>query len=218
MGPGRTRLAGFVAAVALLAIAPASAQAGITATFDPAGNGTLVIQADYSDYVNNVALVTVTPSGGEPDLVIGDVAAGITSIPSFCFMVDPTIFRCPQSKIGQINLNLGRGNDKLTAQGLEGLAAFTMQRFLTAQLGPGNDVAEGAPAANTIFGGSGRDMIMGGPFGDRLFGGAQNDFLVGQGGNDLFQCGKGPHDRFNDGPGKDLVNVGTCEVRVHSKF
>jgi Ca2+-binding RTX toxin-like protein len=205
--------------VALLALLPATAQAGVTVTYNPAGNGDWVLSASYADYVNKLALVTVTPSGGESDLVIGDVTAGIADpIPPVCFRIDPTIIRCPQSLFGEIHINLGRGNDTLTAKGLEGLAAFTMQQYLTAQLGPGNDIAQGAPAANTIFGGPGRDMIMGGPFADRLFGGAQNDLLVGLGGNDLFQCGKGPHDLFNDGPGKDLVNVGTCEVRTHTKF
>jgi Ca2+-binding RTX toxin-like protein len=217
---GRSALGRLTAGViALMAIVPASAHAGIKVTFDPAGNGDLVIQADYSDYVNKLALVTENPSGTSPDLVIGDVTAGIANpIPSICFRVDLTIIRCQQSMVGQININLGRGNDTLNAKGIEQLAAFTMQQYLTAHLGPGKDVAEGAPAANVIFGGPGRDLIMGGPFGDKLFGGAQNDFLVGLGGNDLLQCGNGPHDLFNDGPGKDLVNVGTCEVRVHTKF
>jgi hypothetical protein len=205
--------------VASLAMLPASAQAGLKVSFDPRGNGQLVIQADYSDYVNKLALVTVDPGGGSLDLVIGDVTAGIADpIPTVCFRVDPTIIRCPQSAITGLNINLGPGNDTMNASGLEQLAAFTMRQFLTAQLGPGNDVAKGAPAANTIYGGPGRDMIMGGPFADRLFGGAQNDLAVGLGGNDLFQCGKGNHDLFNDGPGKDLVNVGTCEVRTHTKF
>ena len=217
---GKSALARLTAGVvALFAFVPASAQAGLTVTYNPAGDGDWVLSASYSDYVNKLALVTVTPSGGTPDFVIGDVSAGIADpIPSVCFRVDPTIIRCPQSLVGQVNIDLGRGNDTLTAKGLEGLAAFTFRRFLTAQLGAGNDVAEGAPAANRIFGGPGRDMVMGGPFGDKLFGGGQNDFLVGQAGKDLFQCGKGRNDLFNDGPGADLVNVATCERRVHREF
>ena len=186
-------------------------------TFDPKGNGDWVLNASYSDYVNKLALVTVTPSGGSPDLVIGDVAAGIADpIPTVCARVDPTIIRCPQSMVGHITIDLGPGNDTLTAKGIQSTRAFDIHReYLRLFLGQGNDVAEGSPGPNAIFAGPGRDLIMGGPLGDKLFGGAQNDFMVGLGGNDLFQCGKGPHDLFNDGPGKDLVNIRACEKRVH---
>jgi Ca2+-binding RTX toxin-like protein len=208
----------LIAGLVALALAPASASAGIHATFDPAGNGTLTIQADYSDYVNEVALVDVTPNGGQTDLVIGDVAAGIADpLPSICPRVDPTIIRCPLSMIHGINIDLGRGNDTLSAKGLSPEVRIAL-RYINANLGQGRDVAVGGPTRNTLIGGPGRDLLMGGPLGDKLFGGSQNDFLVGLGGNDLFQCGKGSADRFNDGPGKDLVNVGTCEVRVHTRF
>jgi len=203
-----------------MAIAPASAQADIVATYDPAGNGRLILKADYRDYVNQMALATVAPSGGSTDLVVGDVAAGIADpLPSICPRVDPTIIRCPLSMIHMINIDLGPGSDTLSAEGVDQAAAYDItQLYIKAHLGKGRDVAVGGPGTNVIFGGAGNDMIMGGPLRDKLFGGAQNDFLVGLGGNDLFQCGKGSRDRFNDGPGKDLVNVATCEVRVHSKF
>jgi hypothetical protein len=61
-------------------------------------------------------------------------------------------------------------------------------------------------------------MLKGGPYGDRLFGNGQNDFMIGLGGADLFRCGGGRKDRFNDGPGKDRVEVGSCEFRVHAQF
>jgi len=210
------------AVVASLAILPAGAHAAgsLHVTFDPAGNGQLVIRADYSDYVNKLALVTENPGGGSPDLVIGDVSAGITDpIPPICFRIDTTIIRCPQSMIHRLNINLGPGNDTLAAR-FDQIAGLTIgqQASFFAQLGPGRDVAQGGPIPNTIYGGPGRDMIVGGPFADKLFGGGQNDFLVGLGGNDLFQCGQGNHDLFNDGPGKDLVNVGTCEIRTRTKF
>jgi Ca2+-binding RTX toxin-like protein len=207
-----------IAGLVALALAPASASAGIHATFDPAGNGTLIIQADHSDYVNDVALVDVTPSGGQTDLVIGDVAAGIADpLPLICPRVDPTIIRCPLSMIHGINIDLGRGNDTMSAKGLSPAVRIAL-RYINANLGSGRDVAVGGPTRNTLAGGPGRDVLTGGNFGDKLFGGGQNDFLVGLGGNDLFQCGNGGKDRFDDGPGKDLVNIGTCEVRVHAKF
>jgi hypothetical protein len=214
----RTKLAGLLAIVAaglVMAPAPASAAGGVSVSLS---GGQLQITGDAA--VDHVAIVTVTPEGSNsPDLVLGDVTAGVADpIPSSCFRVDPTIIRCPQSSIGGITIDLGPGNDTLSAKGLEGLAAFTFKRFLTARLGAGNDVAVGAPAPNLLSGGPGRDMLMGGPFADELFGGGQNDFLVGQSGRDLFQCGNGPHDLFNDGPGKDLVNIRACEKRVHREF
>ena len=206
------------AAIALLAIAPAGVQAAgnVTATLGP--SGILTITGDAAE-ADQMAIVTVSPSGGSPDLVVGDLTAGIASIPPNCFAIDPTAFRCPQSMVGQININLGGGNDTLTAKGIRGSLAEDLHRiYMRAYMGGGNDVAEGSPGRNVIVGGPGHDMIMGGPLGDQLFGGAQNDFLVGLGGNDLFQCGKGNRDLFNDGPGKDLVNIRSCEERVHRQF
>jgi Ca2+-binding RTX toxin-like protein len=213
---GRRALARLITiTVAVLAVAPASANAagGLVATIG--ADGTLQITGDSQ--VDHVALVTVTPPGSStPDLVTGDVTAGIASIPPSCFMVDPTIFRCLQSSITGININLGGGNDTLSAKEIQEIN-LRVARF-NAELGKGNDVAVGGPFPNVILGGPGRDMIMGGPFDDRLLGGPQNDFSVGLGGNDFFNCGKGPNDLFNDGPGKDLVNVRTCEQRVHRQF
>jgi Ca2+-binding RTX toxin-like protein len=207
----------LIAGLAALALAPASASAGAGVTVSLSPSGSLQITGDAE--VNHVALVTVTPSGGSPDFVIGDVAAGISDpLPSACPRVDPTIVRCPLSMIHSVNVGVGAGNDTVSVKGLYAAAAYDIQQIYI-KLAKGNDVAVGGPASpNTILGGAGRDMIMGGPFGDRLFGGGQDDFLVGLGGNDLFQCGSGDADLFNDGPGKDLVNVKTCERRVHREF
>jgi Ca2+-binding RTX toxin-like protein len=117
----------------------------------------------------------------------------------------------------QIFINLGPGNDTLSAGKLDPVEAAAVRIFY-ASLGPGRDVAVGAPVPNVIHGGQGRDLLMGGPDEDDLFGGGQNDFMVGLGGNDLLQCGKGNNDIFNDGPGKDLVNVRACEHRTHKQF
>jgi hypothetical protein len=37
-------------------------------------------------------------------------------------------------------------------------------------------------------------------------------------GNDRFSCGKGNRDRFSDGPGRDLVNIANCEIRLGVKY
>jgi hypothetical protein len=167
---------------------------------------------------NRMALATVTPSGGSPDLVIGDIAVGIADpIPSVCARVDATTIRCPQLMINDIRIDLGPGNDTVSARDIHAAEGHDISQIYV-NLGKGNDVAVGGPFPNVLLGGPGRDMLMGGAFSDRLFGGADNDFLVGLEGKDLFQCGKGPEDLFNDGPGKDLVNVRTCEHRVHKVF
>jgi Ca2+-binding RTX toxin-like protein len=215
----RTRLLGLTAAVvAALAIAPASASAsgGLNVTLS---GGQLQITGDSE--VNQVALVTVTPPGSSsPDLVVGDVAAGIVDpIPFFCFRVDPTIIRCPHTMIYGITVDLGPGNDTVSAKGISEAEAYdTALIYIQMKLGAGKDIAQGAPGRNSISGGPGNDTIVGGPFDDRLFGGGANDFLDGLGGNDLFQCGAGGRDLFNDGPGKDLVNIRTCEKRVRRHF
>jgi Ca2+-binding RTX toxin-like protein len=208
-------------AALLLAVSPAIAQGGISVSFGPAGNGTYALHlSDEAPEANQLAIVTVVPSGGAPDLVFGDRSAGISGpLPPFCFIVDPTIFRCPASMIGGLEVNLGPGNDTLSAKEID--AALNREialRYINANLAKGRDVAVGGPVRNVIIGGPGRDMLMGGPLGDKLFGGGQNDFLVGLGGSDLFQCGSGNQDLFNDGPGKDLVNVRTCEDRTHRQF
>jgi Ca2+-binding RTX toxin-like protein len=169
---------------------------------------------------NRMAFATVTPTGGSPDLVVGDLAAGIADpIPTICVRVDPTIIRCPLLMIDGVNIDLGPGNDTLSGKSLTDAPGYDISQLpFRAILGAGRDVALGGPGPNVIFGGAGRDLIMGGPLDDKLFGGAGNDFLVGEEGNDLFQCGGGPHDLFNDGPGRDLVNVKRCERRVHREF
>src|SRR5690348_2568591 len=141
----------LIAGLAALALAPASANAGLHVTYDAAGNGSLVIQADYSDYVNKVALVEATPSGGQTDLVIGDVVAGIADpLPSICPRVDPTIIRCPLSMVHGINIDLGRGNDSVSAEGLHAAEAYDIQQ-LYIKLLKGKDVAIGAPASRNVI-------------------------------------------------------------------
>jgi Ca2+-binding RTX toxin-like protein len=205
-------------ALSIGALTPAGAYA-ITITLTPASGGTYEIHLDDNiGTVDQVALTTVTPSGGMPDLVIGDITAGISDpIPSPCQRVSQIGIRCPLGMIMRVSGNLGSGNDTWGFGVTQDLDNAAIQLY-KAYMGPGDDVYEGGPAANEVHGGPGRDEIQGGPKGDFLYGGAQNDFSVGLGGNDLFRCGKGRHDRFNDGPGKDRVDLGSCEFRVHTIF
>jgi Ca2+-binding RTX toxin-like protein len=222
--PRRTTLL-FLATglLTLVAAAPANASLGtgasVTTTQRPDLRSTLQITDPFRED-NRMAFATVTPEGGSPDLVVGDLGAGIADpIPTICVRVDPTIIRCPLLMIDGANIGLGPGNDTFSGKSLTDASGYDISQFrIQLILGTGRDVALGGPGPNVIFGGAGRDMIMGGPLEDKLFGGAGNDFLVGEEGNDLLQCGKGPHDLFNDGPGRDLVNIRACERRVHHEF
>lgn len=57
--------------------------------------------------------------------------------------------------------------------------------------GPGNDVVEGSPRANTIVLGDGNDRVLSGPGADRIEAGAGNDDIDGGAGNDSIQPGTG---------------------------
>src|SRR5204862_4696031 len=87
--PRRTALL-FLATglVTLVAAAPANASLGsgvsITTTQRPDLRSTLQITDPFRED-NRMAFATVTPEGGSPDLVVGDLAAGIADpIPTIC--------------------------------------------------------------------------------------------------------------------------------------
>jgi RTX calcium-binding nonapeptide repeat (4 copies) len=217
----RKALGGLVAsAVALLTLTFATgASAEDRVTLRPVSTSLFDLMIENpSLFEDRWAAVTRELNPGHPDLILGDPsAATVGPIPSPCVSVSANTFRCPAAELQSIIFDLGPGNDTFSAAQIERSMAPNLARIKVV-LGSGNDEAVGGPVPNVIFGGAGRDLIMGGPLGDKLFGGGGNDFLVGQEGNDLFQCGKGRHDLFNDGPGKDLVNVRACERRVHREF
>jgi RTX calcium-binding nonapeptide repeat (4 copies) len=209
---------GLLIAAMAVALAPASASAVTvtTITFD----GT-IYQVDLDDDLgvrNEVGLAILTPAGGSPDLVLGDLSAGIPDpIPSICQRVDLETIRCPLNLITAVDADLGPGNDIWGASTIEDVDTAALRVF-RAFMGPGNDRAVGGDVRSQLHGGPGRDLLAGGPDRDLLFGNAGNDFMVGLGGRDVFRCGNGRKDRFNDGKGKDRVDVGACELRVGSKF
>jgi RTX calcium-binding nonapeptide repeat (4 copies) len=190
---------------------------------------------DRSGLRNVVALTVVTPSGGQPDLVIGDTAAGIPDpIPSLCDRVDPTIIRCPADEFGVslvVRPVLGAGKDELTIT-LKLDAVLSDLTKVTANLGKGADRARdfsgfrdfwkgGAgpdqmflgPGRDTAWGGAGADWIKGGQGRDLLLGQGQNDVLLGGGQADTIDCGAGTGDVGVGGPGRDLGK--NCETVRH---
>jgi RTX calcium-binding nonapeptide repeat (4 copies) len=215
---GRASLAVLATATAA-ALAPAGASAvTVTAIITSQGTTYEVNLDDELGGRNEVGLATVTPAGGVPDLVIGDLFAGIPDpIPSFCQRVDIETIRCPLNMVSVVEGNLGPGNDVWGMSTIEDVDMAAL-RLARAYMGPGNDRAVGGEVRSQLHGGKGRDLLAGGPERDLLYGDAGNDFMVGKGGPDVFRCGAGIKDRFNDGKGKDLVDVGACELRVHSLF
>jgi Ca2+-binding RTX toxin-like protein len=91
--------------------------------------------------------------------------------------------------------------------------------------GAGDDTIFGGTGPNEVSAGEGNDHIVGGPLKDRLQGGDGNDQIEGKAGNELLYDGKGADDvrggpgndrffmvtdagnRFDGGPGRDLVHV-----------
>jgi Ca2+-binding RTX toxin-like protein len=190
---------------------------------------------DRDDVANVLAITSVTPSGGDPDIVIGDVAAGIPDpIPAPCVRVDAQVIRCPADDFGlhlMIMPMLQGGDDELTIT-LDVNPVLGDGTRVTANLGrgadsardfsefrdffygePGNDRMMLGPNRDKAWGGPGADRALGGPGRDFLWGQAQNDFLHGGGNADIIDCGKGPHDIGVGGPGRDLGR--NCEVVRH---
>jgi hemolysin type calcium-binding protein len=148
---------------------------------------------------------------------------------------DPRTGAVPCSRISEVDVTSGPGNDHVDLSGV-GTAAGFAQRNLPggfgqgtgcgAQLGDGNDsyaggkscfnLVLGGRGSDRISGGSGRDELEGGPGNDTLAGGAGRDVLVGNAGSDRLNggadddllSGNGGNDFLVGGPGNDLLGGG----------
>jgi Ca2+-binding RTX toxin-like protein len=205
-------LISIVLGVGLLAALPAGASA-ITVAIQ---NGTLVITGD--SVPNTVGIDTVTLPGAEPDIVIGDLSAGIPDpIPPDCARIDQDDIRCPAKVIGVIG-NLGAGNDVLgvgshftyppmasASSRLAFTAADSELPTVRMQFGPGADRGSDQSVANDFWnGGTGKDRLASGPSNDVVKGGAQNDII---------DCGTGKRDVGVGGPGKRDLGIHCESVR-----
>jgi Ca2+-binding RTX toxin-like protein len=181
-------------AVALcLGAAPASASA-VEISTQQVTTHVLIVEAKRS-FVNEVGINWVVSPGGAPDVVIGDMAAGIPDpIPAPCVRVDPMIARCPANAFNSLQVDLGAGNDLFIAV----KPAVGIDGFVRMEISAGTGIDQISDRGNTrdtFNGGPGRDQLNSGPLNDRVKGGAQNDRI---------DCGPGPHDVGIGGPGKDL--------------
>jgi Ca2+-binding RTX toxin-like protein len=218
---GKQLLCGLV--VALCAgVAPPTAAAGPPAqtTQDDFYGVTLRYAGEFGGFRIAAAstfndVVNVTSASG--DIRIFSATGIADPIPPFCVRGDSMFVRCPLTGLTEVEANLGPGNDVWGVGITQGIDAAALEVFI-AYLGAGRDQAAGGIVPNEIHGGGGRDDILGGPARDLLFGDGKNDILFGLGGNDRFRCGKGNRDRFNDGAGRDVVDLGTCEIRIGGKL
>jgi Ca2+-binding RTX toxin-like protein len=234
---GRTPRAIYLFAVttALCALMAAPSTAlGSQVSHQPASD-TVSLSASLGE----ANVVTVVAAAGtactgigvsDPCIVITD-AVGVTAaaLPSDCVATPTTTVTCPATSVTTIDLDLGGGDNQVTAS-----VALT----LLVRCGPGNDVVAGGPGddsvrgqdgADTLDGGGGKDHIYGGDVldttsdggnilrggpgndvieaadsGDQADGGPDNDSIVGAAGIDQLAGGEGD-DVVSGGNGNDVV-------------
>jgi hypothetical protein len=213
----RRALIALTAATALLALLPAGASAvKITyGQFTPM----MLDLVDEEGVDNEVGLTKVEVVAGHPDVVVGDLKAGIPDpIPDICQRVDGQVIRCQADIIIGVEAFFSRGNDTLGISDDFGYRSFSPANSFSAatgaavnptvrvQFGPGADVGSDASPYRDIWnGGPGKDRMNSGPGNDKVKGGAQNDVI---------DCGAGKHDVGIGGPGKRDLGV-HCETVKH---
>jgi Ca2+-binding RTX toxin-like protein len=104
------------------------------------------------------------------------------------------------SGVDRVVVNSGLGNDVVRAMS-------NFSKPVEMHGGLGDDVLEGGPRADLVFGEGGDDMLRGGSGNDVLVGGLGNDRLLGQAGRDLM-IGSDGIDRLEGGDGDDILIAG----------
>jgi Ca2+-binding RTX toxin-like protein len=128
---------------------------------------------------------------------------------------DPRTGAIACSKVSEVDVLTGAGNDRVDLSGVGPDAGFA-QRDLpggfghgtgaAAVLGSGNDrYAGGASAFNLVLAGRGDDRMSGGGLRDSLQGGSGNDSAAGGAGRDIL-LGNSGNDKLNGGADDDLLS------------
>lgn len=164
----RARLAGVLAAGALLLGVPAAASAS-TVELDLDVDARLQYVAALGE-VNNA---TITESAGT--FTVND-SAGVTAGPG-CSQVSATQATCPAAGVLRVTAEGRDLNDVITVS-----AAPRLGNVLHG--GTGNDRLTGGAGPDRFHGADGADRLMGGAGDDLLDGGLGNDVLDGQSGSD----------------------------------
>jgi VCBS repeat-containing protein len=193
--------------------------ASITHNFTSSSSGTIDMDGSIITYgglepiADNLSADVRTFNFGSADDVVtieesgvnGDSISRISSVSSS----ETVDFRTATSSI---IVNLGAGNDTLTATGLDAAFAGT----LTVDGQDGNEILDFTGLTTNVlaFGGFGNDILIGGLGNDILFGdqgvdniqgGDGNDFLYGGSGNDVLSGGAGNNSLNGQGGNFDLI-------------
>jgi Ca2+-binding RTX toxin-like protein len=184
-------------AAALLAGAPATAEARVSITFS--GQVLTITSGKRADTVTVICSATGTVEVNRRQPAGGPV-------------------QC--SKIVEVDAVMGDGNDRVNFSGIDdrfGKAEFPGFGTGTgagAQGGGGDDTVIGSASAFNLFlGGAGNDNATGGAVRDQLDGGAGNDDLRGLAERDSL-LGRAGDDRLIGGSGADLLNGGLDDDRL----
>ncbi|MFT3785127.1 MAG: calcium-binding protein [Tepidisphaeraceae bacterium] len=118
---------------------------------------------------------------------------------------------------GQINFNLGEGNNTLSAASL--------QTVLNVTAGAGNDTITGSLMPDSIDSGAGDDLVHGNAGNDYVFAGDGNDLVYGEDGNDTLSGGANKNtlyggngdDRLNGSGSRDLLYGDEGSDRLYGK-
>jgi Ca2+-binding RTX toxin-like protein len=183
----RLTLACTVLALAVAALAPASANA--FATFS---NGVLTIEASEGKIVPRCA--------GNGEITVSGLS--VENGPAFCSelrKIEASSIVAGLFDFSQLPADLGGG------QGPIEIFAYSK---ITDPTEIANDKFIGAANEINVFnGGLGFDSITGGNLNDKLSGGAESDKIEGGAGNDLL-LGGGDSDKLIGGPGRDVLKGG----------
>ena len=188
----------LIASLALLAAAPAAAQAS-TITLE---GGTLVYKSTER------SSVSVNDSYGPEGRVRFEDWVDITSVPASCEVRDANMVDCDIPSA--IRVELGPLNDRF------GLGdGYSLALPIEVHGGGGDDVLHGdadVPNREVLDGGDGKDTIDGFGGDDDISGGAGDDVLEGNGGADKVLGGDGNDTLSGDdqaAPGADLIDGGS---------
>ncbi|HET8949643.1 MAG TPA: hypothetical protein VFN44_04005, partial [Solirubrobacteraceae bacterium] len=175
---GGRLFAGALLAAGLLAGTTATANAAVTAQFNP-GQGTLTV---FGDSLDNT--ITISRNAAGQLLVNGgavNVAGGTATV----------------ANTALISVFAQGGNDSVTISEVNG--ALPKANLFG---GAGNDTLTGGSGGDQVFGQAGNDTLLGKGGFDFLFGGTENDTLTGGDADDQV-FGESGDDRMIWNPGDD---------------
>jgi Ca2+-binding RTX toxin-like protein len=182
--------------VALLALAPAAAQASRAIIV----NSTSLWVLDAQHTSENTIVLDYDAQAKEY-LIADD--SGIDAFAGCSAAGQGVVCPDPNDQIREIYIVLQGGDDVFSvSEDTDPLPPQVLETIVGG--GPGSDVVVGGPGRDRILGESGRDVLAGGGGDDKVVGGEQRDGLIGFGGDDLLLGGEGADALFGFG-GDDIL-------------